>query len=161
MGPGLRRVPFWSGGEPRVVKHRRAANRNLARLHRLGHLAHEIDRQQSISQVSASDADKIGKLETAFERARRDSAIEQVALVALAILRFARADRQLALVRADFNLIGFKTSDRERDPITVIAELFDVKGRVISALAAELPLSRKSNSRSKPTVERRYGVQSN
>src|SRR5215470_129281 len=49
------------------------ADRNLARLLRLGNLAHEIDVQQAILEFRASDVDVIGKLEDALESACGDA----------------------------------------------------------------------------------------
>src|SRR2546430_4721313 len=50
---------------------------DLARLLRLGNLAHEIDVQESVLQRRASHLDVVGKLEDALERARRDALIER------------------------------------------------------------------------------------
>jgi HAMP domain-containing protein len=45
------------------------------RLHRLGHFAHQVDRQQAVGEVRDVDADEVRELEAAFERACRDAAV--------------------------------------------------------------------------------------
>src|SRR5262249_28384408 len=61
------------------------ADRDLARLLRLGDLAHEIDVQESVLEGGAFDLDVVGKLEDALERARRDALIEHLTVVLLVL----------------------------------------------------------------------------
>src|SRR5882757_10736993 len=67
---------------------------DLARLLRLGNLAHEIDVQESVLQRRALDLDVVGKLEDALERARRDALIEHLAAVLLVLQLLFALDRQ-------------------------------------------------------------------
>src|SRR3546814_5206818 len=57
-----------SGGLLAVFDRRHvAADRDLVRLHRLGHFAHQVDGQQAVAQVGAVDAHEIGELERSEE----------------------------------------------------------------------------------------------
>src|SRR5688500_2185968 len=55
------------------------ADRDLARLLRLGDLAHEVDVQEPVRELGARDLDIVGKLEAALEGAGRDALIEHLA----------------------------------------------------------------------------------
>src|SRR6266566_2456164 len=70
------------------------ADRDLARLLRLGNLAHEIDVQESVLEGRTLDLDIVGKLEDALERASRDALIEHLAVVLLVLRLFLAFDRQ-------------------------------------------------------------------
>src|SRR5437763_15113432 len=62
------------------------ADRDLARLLRLGNLTHEIDVQESVLEARAPHLDVVGELEDALERARRDALLDQL-VAALPVLR--------------------------------------------------------------------------
>jgi hypothetical protein len=47
-----------------------------ARLHRLRHLAGELDMQEPVLERGAGHLDEVGELEAALERAARDPAME-------------------------------------------------------------------------------------
>ena len=55
------------------------ADRDLARLLRLGNLAHEVDVQEAVLERGALHLDIVGKLEHPLESARRDALIEHLA----------------------------------------------------------------------------------
>src|SRR5207245_3678797 len=77
------------------------ADRDLARLLRLGNLAHEIDVQESVLEGRTLDLDIVGKLEDAFERTRRDALIEHLTAVLLVLRLFLAFDRQRVFLRFD------------------------------------------------------------
>ena len=54
---------------------------DLARLLRLGNLAHEVDVQETVLEGRALHLDVVGKLEAALERAGRDALVEHLAAV--------------------------------------------------------------------------------
>ena len=56
------------------------ADGDLARLLRLGDLAHEVDVQEAVLEVRAGHLDVVGELEAALEGAGRDALIEHLAL---------------------------------------------------------------------------------
>src|SRR5439155_12301321 len=74
-----------------------AADADLARLHRLGNLAHEINVQESVLEMRALDLDMVGELEHALEGARGDTLIEGLALLLVGLGLFLAADRQRVL----------------------------------------------------------------
>ena len=88
-------------------------DRDLARLFRLGDLAHEVDVQETILKLRAGDLDVVGKLEAALERAGRDALIEHLALLLVALLLLLAADREV------FSLASIVRSFSEK-PATAI-----------------------------------------
>ena len=60
------------------------ADRDRARLHRLGNLADEIDVEEAVLKARALHLDMVGELEAALEGARGDAAIEH--FVALGVV---------------------------------------------------------------------------
>src|SRR3546814_10785268 len=94
--------------------------RDLVRLHRLGHFAHQVDGQQAVAQVGAVDAHEIGELEAALEGACRNAAIEQLAFLAFLRRRLAAADGQHILLRGDVDLVSLEARDRHRDAEMVV-----------------------------------------
>src|SRR5437660_246226 len=75
---------------------RAVANWNLARLLRLGDLAHEIDMEETVHQRGAGHLDVVGELEATLERAGRDALIEHLALL-FGLFLLVAADRQRVL----------------------------------------------------------------
>src|SRR3546814_213866 len=128
-----------SGGLLAVFDRRHvAADRDLVRLHRLGHFAHQVDGQQAVAQVGAVDAHEIGELEAALEGACRNAAIEQLAFLAFLRRRLAAADGQHILLRGDVDLVSLEARDRHRDAEMVVGDLLDVEGRIIVRRTARL-----------------------
>ena len=66
----------------------RAADTDLARLHRLGDLADQVDQQQAVLQVGALDLDMVGKPEAPLERAGGDAAIDIIARRSVSLSSF-------------------------------------------------------------------------
>src|ERR1700751_1339760 len=97
------------------VDHLRAAvaDRDLARLHRLRDLTHEIDVQESVLERRALDLDMLGELEHALERARRDALVEHLALLLLGLGLLLALDRQRVLLRRDRELFLREARARE------------------------------------------------
>src|SRR5262249_51369382 len=93
------------------------ADRDLARLLRLGNLAHELDVQEPVLEGRTLDLDVVGKLEDALERARRDAPIEDVAAVLLVLRLLLALDRQGVFLRLDRQLMLAKASHRHRDAV--------------------------------------------
>ena len=85
---------------------RSAADVDLPRLHRLGDLAHQLDREQPVLQVRAPDLDMVGKREAALERAVGDPAIDEVAALLVALVRLAARDQQHVLLGGDVDLVA-------------------------------------------------------
>ncbi len=54
-----------------------AADRDLARLHRLGDLAGKVDMQQAVLQAGALDLDMVGELEAALKEAALEAVFTQ------------------------------------------------------------------------------------
>ena len=63
-----------------------AADVDLPRLHRLGDLADQLDREQAVLQVRAAHLDMVGKREAPLERAGGDPAIDVVGAAVLELL---------------------------------------------------------------------------
>src|SRR6185312_9439903 len=108
-----------------------AADLDLLRLHRLGDLALELDRQHPVLHVRALDLDMVGKREAALERAVGDPAIDEVAVLLLTLLGLAARDDQLVLLAGDVDLVRREPGDGELDAIIVVALLDQIEGRVI------------------------------
>src|SRR5947199_3728743 len=106
------------------------ADRDLARLLRLGNLAHEIDVQESVLEGRTLDLDIVGKLEDALERASRDALIEHLAVVLLVLRLFLAFDRQRVFFRSDRKLVLAKAGDCHRDAVGILAGPLDVVGRI-------------------------------
>src|SRR5688500_12705676 len=62
------------------------ADRDLLRLHRLGHLAYQVDGQEAVLESRAGDLDVIGELEAALEGAAGYAAVEHLGAVVLGVL---------------------------------------------------------------------------
>src|SRR5690606_3347454 len=60
-----------------------AVDRDLARLHRLRHFAHQVDLEQSVLEGGVLHLDVVGQIEDAPERTRRDAVIQVLAPVLL------------------------------------------------------------------------------
>ena len=78
----------------------------------------------------------------------------------LALVRLAAGDDQHVLLGGDVDLVGLEPGDGELDAIIVLAGLDQVEGRIILLGLPDELFSSMSNSRSKPTVERRNGAKS-
>src|SRR5919198_2151009 len=106
------------------------ADRDLARLLRLGNLAHEINVQESVLEGRALHLDVVGKLEDALERTSRDALIEHLAVVLLVLRLFLAFDRQLVFFRFDRKFVLAKAGHSHRDAVGVLAGPLDVVGRI-------------------------------
>ena len=100
------------------------ADLDLARLHRLGHLALQLDVEQAVRELGTDDLDVVGELEAMLEGALRDAAMQVLdAVLGLADLAL---HRQHVLVRGDVQVALTEASDRHRDAVLVLADLGDV-----------------------------------
>src|SRR5262245_6810541 len=106
------------------------ADRDLARLLRLGNLAHEIDVQESVLEARALHLDVVGKLEDALERAGRDALIEHLTDGLLVLRLFLAFDRQRVFLRFDRKLVLAEAGHRHRDAVGILAGPLDVVGRI-------------------------------
>src|SRR3979490_2943651 len=88
---------------------RRAADRNLPRLHRLRDFADQLDLHQSVFKRSALALYIGGEIELTPEGPRRDALIEELALLFLGLAAF---DRQHILLGGDGDLVGRKARRR-------------------------------------------------
>ena len=84
-----------------------AVDRDRARLHRLGHLAHQVDMQQAVIEAGALDLDMVGQAEAPLEGAPGDP-VMQVAASFGVVLRLA-GHRQRILVHGDVEFIARET----------------------------------------------------
>jgi len=103
-----------------------APNRNLARLHRLGNFALEIDGKQTILQRSILNADVIGELEPAFKAAGSDASMQIFKFAFVGLTAF--NDENIALLR-DIEITVFKTRDCHHNLICVVAGFDDIVRR--------------------------------
>jgi hypothetical protein len=111
------------------------ADVDLARFHRLGDLAHQLDGEQAILQIGALDAHEVGQLGAAFERAGGNPRMELIAFLG-AVLRLAARDHQQVLLLGDVDLVTFEAGYGKRDPVAVIADALEIERRVIVRLVA-------------------------
>src|ERR1700674_2290535 len=115
---------------------RAGADRNLARLHRVGNFADEVDVEKAGFQGRTLDLDVIGELEAALEGTRRDALLEHLAgLLRLAGLLLA-TDGERAFLRLDRQVGLGKARHRDRDPIGILAGPLDVVGRIAGSFHA-------------------------
>ena len=75
----------------------------------------------------------VGQLEAALEAPRRDAAIEVLHLFALGRGLLA-ADRQAVLLDGDVEVVLGEARHRHGDAVVVVADLFDVVGRIAVAV---------------------------
>ena len=114
-----------------------AADLDLARLHRLGDLAHQLNRQEAVPKVGTAHLDVVGQREAALERAVSDAAVDVVGTALLIVLALAAGDDQHVLLRSDVDLAGLETGDRQLDSVLVVTILDQVERRVVFLAAAE------------------------
>src|SRR5262249_54014335 len=93
------------------------ADRDLARLFRLGDFAHEVDVQQSVLEARGLDLDVVGELEHALEGARRDALVEHLAGFAFVLGVFLAADGERVLLGYDRELRLVEAGDRDGDAV--------------------------------------------
>src|SRR5205823_3171252 len=74
---------------------------DLLRLHRFGDLAHQVDCEQSVTNVRTLDLDMVGKREAALERARGDAAIDIVGALVFGLIALAAGHDQHILLSRD------------------------------------------------------------
>src|ERR1700730_3846010 len=107
-----------------------AADRDHARLLRLGDLTHQIDVQEPVVERGAFDLDVIRELERALEGTRRDALIKDFAARLLVAGLFLALDRQRVFLRFDRKVVFAKARNGNRDPIGVLASALDIIGRI-------------------------------
>src|SRR5215218_912153 len=122
------RLIFADGGAVLAV---RTADVDLPRLHRLGDLAHALDREQPVLQVCVAHLDVVGERKTSLERPVGDAAIDEVGPFLLRLLQLAASDDQHVLLSRDVNLVGLEAGDGELDAVFVLALLDEIEGRVV------------------------------
>ena len=111
------------------------ADRNGAGLFRLGDFTHQIHVQETVLKLGALDLDEVGKLEHAFEGARRNALVKHVAALLLLLGVFLAADGQGIFLRYDGKLGLGKAGDGNRDAILVVSGPLDVIGRITGSCA--------------------------
>src|SRR6185437_8356 len=110
-------------------------DRNIAGLHRLGQLAHEIDMQQAMLEAGALHHDMVGELESALEAARGDAAMEERRVFDLGLLL--AANGKSVLLHLDVEVAVAEAGDGHGDAIVVLADPLDIVGRIARGLALE------------------------
>src|SRR5215218_5115801 len=81
-----------------VMLRLRSADVDLLGLHRLGDLAHQLDREQAVLEVRAPDLDMVGKREAPLERTRRDPTVDVIAALLVVLLALAAGDDEHILL---------------------------------------------------------------
>jgi len=123
---------FRSGrGLGRHVDRRSLAAGDLdpARLQRLGHLAHEIDMQQTVGMGGLGHAHVVGQMEPTVEGTGRDPAM-QVDAVAILLFRLAAADDQRVLAHFHGQLIRAEARNEMGNTAGAVADVNVVRARV-------------------------------
>src|SRR5260370_34764786 len=105
-----------------------AGDLDLARLHRLGDLTHEIDMEQTIGEARAGDLDMVGELEMALEGASRDAAMQ--IFRGVLVLPGLAANQELVLLDRDVEILVREAGPRHAQAISVLAGRFDGVWRV-------------------------------
>jgi hypothetical protein len=101
-----------------------------ARLHRLGHLAGEVDMEQPVLDARGDHLDVVGEAEPTLEGALGDTAMQVRPLLRVALLIDPAGDHQVVLLGADLEVALTEAGHRHRDAVLVLAGLLDVVGRV-------------------------------
>src|SRR5947209_10780064 len=112
------------------------SDRNLARLFRLGDLAHEVNVQEAVRELRAGDLDVVGELEAALERAGRDALIEHLTL-RLGLLLLLAFHGERIFLGFDRQFILGEARDRNGNAIGVFAGTLDVIGRISGGRAVK------------------------
>lgn len=100
------------------------------RLHRLQHLAHQIDLQKTVPEGCRRDLHVVGEVENAAKGPRRDALIK---VLVLGLFDLAALDGQHILFGGDGDVLGSET--RQRNLVLIVTRPFDVVRRVIVLLA--------------------------
>lgn len=123
-GRPLRRLGGQLLGPVRLL----GADLDRARLQRLGDLAHQFDAQQAVGHAGTVDADVVGELEPALKGAAGNAAMQEHAVLFIGL--GPALDRQGVLLGRDLDIVRAEAGDRHGDAIVVLAQLFDIVGRV-------------------------------
>ncbi|MHC2288712.1 hypothetical protein ACVIJW_004582 [Bradyrhizobium barranii subsp. barranii] len=102
-----------------------AVDGDAPRLLRLGDLPLQVDDEQAVLEAGALDLDVIGKGELALEVARRDAAMQERALLLVALAALQRED---VLLDGQIDLVRLETGERDGNLEAVLVEAFDVVG---------------------------------
>src|SRR5690606_38322214 len=116
----LRGAPALRGGV--------AVDHDLSRLHLLWKHLLQLNTEQAILEIRPANLDEIGELETPFEGAGCNAAID----IGVIVLSFGLApgNDKLVLTSRDLDLIGPEPGKRQGDPVAVLFLLHDVEGRI-------------------------------
>src|ERR1700753_600271 len=104
-----------------------AADRDAARLLRLGDLPLQVDDQQAVLETGTPDFDMVGKRELALEVARRDATMQEGLALLLALAAF---EGQHVLLDRQGDFVRREAGERDRDLEAVLVETFDVVGGI-------------------------------
>jgi hypothetical protein len=103
-------------------------NLDLAGLQRLGNAADELDMEQAVRKARRLDLDMVGKLEVALESATGDAAMQELGAFGLGL--GLALNGQGIVLNGDVDVTLTETSDRHGNAVGILAELFDVVGRI-------------------------------
>ena len=98
------------------------------RLHGLGNFPDQFDLEQAVVEGRVLDLDVVGQVELPLERAGRDAAVQ---VFAFGLFGFVALDRHDVLLGRHRDFVGREAGHRERYLVAVVAEPFDVIGRVV------------------------------
>src|SRR4029078_1250711 len=98
------------------------------RLHRLGNFPEQLDLQQAVLERGAPHLDIVSKVELSLERPGGNAPIQ---IFVLGFFSLVALDGDHVLFGRYRDIVGRKTGNCERNLVAVVAEPFDVVGRVI------------------------------
>src|SRR5208282_3881383 len=113
------------------------ADRDGARLFRLGNLTHQVDMQEAVLELGALDLDEVGELEHALECTRRDALIEHVAALLFLLGVLLAADGERVFLRRDRELGLAEAGYGDGDAVLIVPGPLDVVGRITGGCALE------------------------
>jgi hypothetical protein len=109
------------------------ANRNFARLQRLGHFTDKGDNQKTIGHVGIDHMNVIGQLKPAFKVPGCNAHMQKIAII-IAFALLAASHNQQILLRNYVDLIHLKPGNGDSDLIIILTRALDIERWVIFIL---------------------------
>ena len=100
----------------------------------------QVDMQQPVIQARAADLDPIRQDEGALKLPRGDAAVQELPLAVGLVLAAMTLDHQLIVLGGDADVPGREPGHRQGNPQPILADPFDVIGRVTVAGGLASPL---------------------
>jgi len=131
-----------------------AVDRDLARLHGVGHFAHQIDDEQPVGEARILHPHEVRQLEAALEIAIGNAEMQEFHAILIAVILLAD-DEQQVLLGGDVDFLGLEPRDGEGDAVAVLGQPLDIERRVIVRLLESGVVFDQVEQAVKPTVLRR------